>query len=241
MACGRFSGFDEKQEDWIQYTERLQYFFSANEIENDVKKRAILLTVIGPAAYKLLRNLVAPERLEDKSYDELVEAMKKHQNPTPSEIVQRYKFNSRFRQSGESVSTFMSELRALAEFCNYGATLDSMLRDRLVCGINDAQIQRRLLSEDKLTFKNAMEIALAMEAAAQNAKTLQGSSVTAAVTPGEVLKVAVHKPGATKQSMSPCTRCGKAGHHSSKCRFKDAILNATTVGRWDTSRRLVSN
>ena len=83
---------------------------------------------------------MAPAKPGEKSYDDLVAAMKQHQNPTPSEIVQRYTFNSRFRQPGESVSMFMSELRALAEFCNYGATLDDMLRDWLVCGINDEHI-----------------------------------------------------------------------------------------------------
>ena len=67
--------------------------------------------------------------------------------------MQRFKFNSRFRQPGESVSNFVSELRSLAEFCNFGSTLDDMLHDRLVCGINDDNIQRRLLSEDKLFFK----------------------------------------------------------------------------------------
>ena len=34
-----------------------------------------------------------------------------------------------------------------------------MLRDRLVCGINDKQIQRRLLAESSLDFKKAMKLA----------------------------------------------------------------------------------
>ena len=70
----------------------------------------------------------------------------------------------------------MSELRSLAEHCNYGPTLDQMLRDRPVCGIKDDNIQHRLLSEDKLTLQKAMEIALGLEAASKNAKTLQGAS-----------------------------------------------------------------
>ena len=42
---------------------------------------------------------------------------------------------------------FLSELPALAEFCNFGPSLDDMLRDRLVCGVEDPPIQRRLLAE----------------------------------------------------------------------------------------------
>ena len=32
-----------------------------------------------------------------------------------------------------------------------------MLRDRLVCGVNNEQLQRRLLAEPHLTFAQAME------------------------------------------------------------------------------------
>ena len=110
--------------------------------------------------------------MEDKSYSKLVEAMKKHQNPTLLEIVQSYKLNSQFRNSRESVLTFMSGLQALAEFCNYEATLDSVLQDHLVYAINNTEIQHHFLSEDNLTIKEAMEIALGMEATAQNTKTL---------------------------------------------------------------------
>ena len=52
-----------------------------------------------------------------------------------------------------------------------------MLRDRLVCGIGDQAIQRKLLAEDGLTLKSAVAIALAMETAARNAATLHGGRV----------------------------------------------------------------
>ena len=58
----------------------------------------------------------------------------------------------------------MSALRALSEFCEYGETLNEMLRDRLVCGIDDERTQRRL-AEKELLFARALEIARATEAA----------------------------------------------------------------------------
>ena len=88
--------------------------------------------------------------------------------------MQRFKFNSRFRRQGESVSTFVAELRAIAEFCNFGDTLKLMIRDRLVCGINDENTQRLLLAEKELTYDKASEIARSQEAAAQNVLTLRG-------------------------------------------------------------------
>ena len=38
-----------------------------------------------------------------------------------------------------------------------------MLRNRLVCGVNDERIQPRLLAESQLEFKKAMELAIAIE------------------------------------------------------------------------------
>ena len=55
----------------------------------------MLSAIIGPSAYKLLRSFVSPAIPDEKSYKELVEVMEKHHNPTPSEIVQRYKFLGR--------------------------------------------------------------------------------------------------------------------------------------------------
>ena len=116
-----------------------------------------------------------PRKPGEMSYQDLVVAMKTHYCSTPSEIVQRFRFNSRFGHPGESVSTYVSELRSLAEHCNFENMLEVMLRDCLLCGINDPNTQRRLLSEVDLTFQKAFEIAQGLESAVQNLKTLQGS------------------------------------------------------------------
>ena len=84
----------------------------------------------------------------DLSFDELVKTLADHFCPAPSEIVQQFRFNSRSRKTGESVATFVAELRAIAaEFCNFGNTLETMLRGRVVCGINNVSIRKQLLAE----------------------------------------------------------------------------------------------
>ena len=40
--------------------------------------------------------------------------------------------------------------------------LEEALRDRFVCGLRSIQIQKRLLAEESLTWKTAVEMALAM-------------------------------------------------------------------------------
>ena len=169
---GKINEYDGSKEEWPQYVERLNHFFVANGITDAGKKKSVILSGIGPATYALARNLVAPEKPGDKSYDDLVALLTTHFNPTPSGTVQRFKIHSRFWKSGKTVATFVSELRSLSKFCNFGATLEEMWRDRLVCGISDDHIQRRLLAERTLTFTKALEIAQGLETAAKNVREL---------------------------------------------------------------------
>lgn len=111
-----------------------------------------MLSSVGSQTYSLMRNLVSPVKLGNKTFDELVKLLKDRFKPEPSEIVQRFKFNSSGRKPGESVMAYVAVLRKLAQDCNYGDKLSEMLRDRLVCGFGDDCIQRRLLSELNLTF-----------------------------------------------------------------------------------------
>ena len=113
------------------------HFGNMGEFDPKIERKAILLTVVGPAAYCLMRNLIVPKTVEEATYAELLEAMKKHHDPQPSEIVQRFKFNTCTRSADQTVSAFVAQLCSIAEFCNFGAELDNMLRDRLVCGIEN--------------------------------------------------------------------------------------------------------
>lgn len=63
------------------------------------------------------------------------------------------------------MADYVVALKNLAEHCKYWDTLETILRERIVCGIRNEKIQRRLLVEKDLTFKRAYEIATSMEIA----------------------------------------------------------------------------
>ena len=209
------------EENWQQYVERLQFFMEATGVTDASKKRATFLSVVGPTTFQLLRSLIAPANLSDKTFEELMEVLKTHFNPEPSEIVERYKFHTRIRRPGETVATYLSELRALSVSCNFGPVLDDMLRNRLLCGINDDQMQKRLLSEPKLTLEKATKIAHSVETAVENVRQLQS------VQSVQESQEGVHKVGSSplhtrERSAITCYRCGKTGHQSARCRHKGA-------------------
>ena len=178
---GSIGEFQNAQADWQSYVERLQQYFVANDVKNADKQRAILLSSVGGQTYQLIRNLLAPDKPTSKTFTELVEAVMQHHQPKPSVIVQRFNFHSRSRHSGENVSTFVAQLSKLSEHCNFGDTLNDMLHDRLVCGISDQRMKRRLLSEPELTFAKALKLIQAAKAAERQAQELEKATPSAGV------------------------------------------------------------
>ena len=128
------------------------------------------------------------------------------------------------------MATYVAELKKLAEHCSYGDTLNEMLRDCLVCGINDDRIQLRLLGEPRLTYQKAMELAQSMEAAGKNAQDLREPKSIAvnAVAPKDTTPSAVqvkcyrcggmHKAQVCRFKNATCYTCGKHGHLKKVCR-----------------------
>lgn len=53
---GKLQQYDPEQEEWPQCVERVQQFFEANDLTGNAKvdkRRAIFVSVMGPAPYKL--------------------------------------------------------------------------------------------------------------------------------------------------------------------------------------------
>ena len=150
-----------------------------------------------------------------------MEVLTEHYSPKSTEVMQCFRFNSRSRKEGESVPDYIAELRKLAEFFNFGASLDKMLRDRLVWGIKDPHTQKKLLAEHDLTLASTIRIAKGAETAEKNLCEMSA---------GETLKdkegVNVVKKTASKPSEGQCHRCGKTGHSGTDSPYKDYVCRS---------------
>lgn len=161
---GRIEEF-KFENNFEEYTERIEEYFIANDIDDEDKKRSIFLTVCGEKTYSLLRNLCSPDKPNTKSYDDLKKTLTEHLRPKPLIIAERYKFHQRKQESNEKVRDYLANLRKLSDTCEFNAFLEEALRDRFVCGLFSKHIQRKLLSERDLNLTKAFEIAVGMEAA----------------------------------------------------------------------------
>ena len=190
-------------------------------------------TACVPPTYWQLRSLATPRKLSDLSFEEITKLAADYYHPTPSLAVQCFKFNSQNHCSGKSIADYVAELCRLSQHCKHAITLTDMLRDHLVCSINDHRMQRRLLSEKELSFAKASEPAQAMEVVEQDVQSLHKSnpSDVHAVRPEQRCHNQRSKPHSSQpsspptQSSTPCPHCG-GQHWGRTCRFQTAICHA---------------
>ena len=88
---GNLSKF-KPENDCNNYIEQMEFFFLANFIEADNKKKALLLSSCGSDTYKLFESLVAPGDIGRSSYTEIKCLMGEHKNPKPNQIAKQFKF-----------------------------------------------------------------------------------------------------------------------------------------------------
>lgn len=77
-TLSKIDKFQPSVEDWMQYTECLEFFFTANGITIAEKKCATFLAVVYPTTYKLLCSMLAPNQPVEAVYNEMVKVLLDH-------------------------------------------------------------------------------------------------------------------------------------------------------------------
>ncbi|CAI5785401.1 Hypothetical predicted protein [Podarcis lilfordi] len=135
----------------------------------------LFLSLCGPEVFEMARALVAPEAVQATPCDTIQEKLRNHYMPKPSKIAARHAFYHRNQAEGESINNYTTALRQAAMHCEF-RDLDDALMDRIVCGVRDIHLQRRLLAKPDLMLQKATEEAVASEAAERSAQEIRKSS-----------------------------------------------------------------
>ena len=220
LQLGHLEEFQPEEDSIASYLERVELYFVANDTDSD-KKVPVFLSAVGARTYSLLRDLLAPAKLKDQTFQTLADTLKDHFEPKKVVIAERFRFHRRNQAPGETVAQFVAELRRLATHCNFGGYLDEALRDRLVCGLRSETTQRRLLTTADLKLSDAIKIAQGLETAERDSAQLHANDTIAESVPGTVNRLRRGAPNSEATGRAPCWRCGKANHTPGNCRFKE--------------------
>lgn len=232
---GTVSPFEETEEKFDNYMERLEFYFTANEI-TDEKKKSIFLSVIGSRTYETLKHLLVPETPNSVDYQRIVQILSQHFSPQRLIISERFKFYNITQSSSESINNYVVRLKEAATHCNFDNFIQEALRDRFVCGLCSYNTRKKLLAERNLTFTSAYEIALALEVA-ESQNTLVNVSSPAdhkiqninKIVKKSIVKNCIHcnkkHGGECRYKSATCYNCKKPGHITPACKNKRSTVN----------------
>ena len=160
-----------------------------------------------------------PIESDDRTIEEIFEAFNKFYVGKTNETYERYIFNARFQEETENIDVYLAELRKLAKTCNYGTLEDDLIRDRIVIGINNEDIRRKLLEKADLTLEKCIDTVRSMEIAGQHMQLCRKEA--------KIDRIGLHykkQEDGTRQQIKDCSRCGKQ-HPENRCPAQNSKCN----------------
>ncbi len=141
-----FEEFKPEVHDFIVYRERLEQRFLALDVTED-KKVPILLSSIGQSAYKTLKDMCFPEVPAEKTFKDLADILKRQYSSKTNPWKQRKLFFEMKQQDGEAIIEFLTRIKKIAAFCEFEASLEDIIKMKLVTGLVSTSIFDRLCEE----------------------------------------------------------------------------------------------
>ncbi|CAN7978685.1 unnamed protein product, partial [Ixodes persulcatus] len=108
LALAEFS--PDQPAAWPVYRERLEFYFQAQNIATDDKRKAILCSACGVDTYALLRSLCAPKTPMQTPYADIVAKLDTHFVSKPSVTLERFRLKKRDQLQGETVPAYIAAL-----------------------------------------------------------------------------------------------------------------------------------
>ena len=144
----------EEWEKWSRRFERIRIASGLSKESEDSQVNALTYSM-GDTADDLLLSFDMSEA-DRKKYKPIKHKFDSHFVIKKNVIYERAKLNMRSQKEGEPVDSFITDLHAHAEFCNFENLREELIRDRLAVGILDKQLSAKLQVDVDLTLEKAI-------------------------------------------------------------------------------------
>ena len=142
-----FSKIDVHGEDplaeWTTLVGRAARYFTVNKTTDDNVKINTVLLVAGEEVDAIYEQLKGT----NDSYQDVVDKISKHFNPTTSAQLNRYRFREVTQREGESFDEFVGRVREAAKLCNFSNREDEEIADQIVQRCRSTKLKSTFLSK----------------------------------------------------------------------------------------------
>ena len=226
-------------ENWRKFKQRFEIYLDATETENargDKKMASMFLASIGEDALEVYNTFQFDPATGALKLTEIYDKFEQYCCPRKNVQYERYLFFNCNQKEGENIEQFVTDLKIKSKGCELGDLCESLITTKVVCGIIDQKVCKRLLCEHDLTLIKAVDICRAAERTKVQVKELhkdQETEVVSAVnrkntSGGKAYKSyqkfdecgqcgRKHATGNCPAQGEKCFKCGKKNHFSAKC------------------------
>ena len=131
-----------------------------------------LLHVAGIEALEVYNTFQWDTEGDNVKVDKIMKKFEIYCNPRKNLPFDRHLFFTRNQQEGETIDTYVTELRNRASGCEFADLKDGLIHDRIVCGIINDSVRACLLRESDLSLEKCVDICRASEISAFQLKEL---------------------------------------------------------------------
>ena len=139
-----------KASKWTKYVNRLRNYFTAYNIEDDKRKKGILLTFVGEEVNDLIDELPSEQTTPEKNethFDKLVLAVQNHFNPENNTEYNRFIFK---KKNTPNIEDFHWELKQAAAMCCF-TDRNAEIKSQLITGcLSEKVCQKGLMNPNML-------------------------------------------------------------------------------------------
>lgn len=158
------------EENFRRFKQEVSIYFTATETDTKDEKIKIarVLNLLGPEALRLYNTF----NIKPVKAQEVLNAFEEYCIPQKNEVMEHFRFFSRKQLENEPFDVFYTDLKALVASCSFESMEKKLLRTQIVIGLQNKDLQARLLREN-IELDKVVKQCQASEQAELNRQILQ--------------------------------------------------------------------
>ena len=165
---------------WRKWIDKFENLLCALDIQNDSRRKALLLHYVGDEAYDIylsfsdaMKGIGAVDTDGNTNeYNVLKKSFTTYFTPKENQAFEIYKFRQAKQIEGENIDSFHTRLRTLASTCNFHDT-DLEVFTQIIHGCSSARVRRRAMMGN-YTLEKTLDEARAIELSEARATEIEG-------------------------------------------------------------------
>ena len=158
---------------WRLFRQKWQNYATITQLQMQPAEYqvALFLHTIGDAALQIYNGFTFDTDDDSRSVADILAKFDNFAVGEINECYERFVFHNRNQQQNEPFEQFLTSIRVLVKSCNFfDACRSSTLRDRIILGVIDRDVQETLLKERNISLERTIDICRAADNAIRPAE-----------------------------------------------------------------------